>query len=195
MNTAYLVDLENIGMTPLCRHVQQHPDAEYVIFHSDGTPPPGHILEQLPDNVRVTFTDCKAGGNNAMDFCICAAAGRMSAYSAVKVRILSNDKGYDPMVHMLQGQGVRIAREPVTYRSKPADPGTGQHCVTDKAGITAVIRKNVPKKEFQDVLIQKISGAANRKEAYEICQALLPDNLAVDIYRKLRKYVPKEEEL
>lgn len=74
----YLVDLENIGTKFLFQHIEEHEKASYMIFYSDATSAPGIILEHISQDAAVTFVDCKTGGNNAMDFCICAAAGRLS---------------------------------------------------------------------------------------------------------------------
>lgn len=191
MNITYLVDLENIGLAALCRHANEHKDNEYIIFYSENTPDPGHILEHLPDMARVKFTDCKSGGHNAMDFCICVAAGKMSVYQTSKVRILSNDKGYDSMIHMLQEDGVRIAREKTGSEKEPAAEKTDSHIKQDdKRRLMAAIRKAAPKK-YQDLLMHRIPNAENRKEAYEMCQTVLPQNIAADVYRKLRKHIPK----
>ena len=158
MNIIYLVDLENICARPLYQYAEEHQDAEYIVFYSDNTSSPDSLLEGLPDTVRVTFIDCKTGGNNAMDFCICAIAGHLSVRRMVKIKILSNDKGYDQI---------------------------------DQQDIETVIKRNVPKK-YQGDLINAISNAIDRKEAHEMCQAILPGNIAVQTYRKLRKYIPKE---
>lgn len=189
MNITYLVDLENIGSKPLYKYIEEHQDGEYIIFYSDNTSSPATMLDELPDMLNVSFVYCKTGSNNAMDFCICAVAGKISAYRTKKMKILSNDKGYEPMVHMLQEQGIRITREDITYQPDivPVKP----LCDMDMGAIEDVIIKNVPNKYQRDML-KTIPKVISRKEAHEICQVILPKSLATEIYRKLRKHIPKE---
>lgn len=204
MNFTYLVDLENICAKPLYQYAKQHQDAEYIVFYSDNTSGPSSILEGLPDNVRVSFIDCRTGGNNAMDFCISTMAGRLSVNRMTKIKILSNDKGYDPMIRMLQEQGTRITREGVEYQhdrgeekepvpvENPSDSQIVDQLVdyANQQDIKDIIRKGVPKK-YQGQLTEAIISAIDRKEAHEMCQAILPNGLATSIYRKLRKHIPK----
>lgn len=195
VNTAgivYLVDLENVGTKLLCQHIRQHQDASYVIFYSDSTSAPDAILERIPETVSVTFTYCRTGGKNAMDFCICAAAGRMSVGTGAVMRILSNDKSYDLMFHMLHEQGIRISREIVAcQQAKGPDPSSANSDWRDNVPIIAAIKANVPKQYWNDV-IAVIPGAVSRKEAHEMLQAILPQKIVAGVYNKLKKHIPKE---
>lgn len=191
MNITYLVDLENIGTKPLCQYVVNHQEGEYIVFYSDNTSMPGTVLEELPDTISISFISCKTGGNNAMDFCICAMAGNLSAYKTRKIKILSNDKGYDTMIRMLQDQGTRITRECVTYNPEQEETPASDINNSNRFDIEDVIRKHVPKK-YQNEMMKAIPNVINRKEAHEMCQIILPKNLATDIYRKLRRYIPRE---
>lgn len=192
-NITYLVDLENIGTKALCQHIKRNADAEYVIFHSDSTSSPWSILEQAPDTLRISFIDCRGGGNNAMDFCICATAGRMSCQSGNYIVILSNDKGYDPMLYMLHHNGVRITREGIPGSQNTKTDGiieAKDHGSRENVSVVKAIRKEVPLK-YQDDVINALTMAANRKETYEMLQTILPQSIAVDIYHKLKTYIPK----
>lgn len=184
-NIVYLVDLENIGTSILCRHMGQYPDEKYIVFYSDATSDPSSVLSQIPEKVWVRFIYCRTGGNNAMDFCISAMAGRLTAGKGMTVRVLSNDKGYDPMIRMLQEYGIRIRREPATY-TQPTE-----QLSSDNPSVKGIIMSNVPR-QYQDDVLNAICGCVNRKEAYEILQAILPQQLAQDVYRKLRKHIAKE---
>lgn len=195
----YLVDLENIGTTILSEYIVQYPDAKYIVFYSDATVTPCSILDQAPVQTAIKFVNCKTGGNNAMDFCISAMAGRLTAVKGQVVKIMSNDKGYDPMLHMLQEYGVRIKREAVTYPSivKASDQleesgQQNQNLIMNEALITTI--KNIVPKKYQADVLRVIPGAANRKAAHELLQTILPQSLVQEIYRKLRKYIPKEVE-
>lgn len=190
MNVTYLVDLENIGTKSLYQHVKDNLEEEYLIFYSNSTSTPNSMLKHLPDMLNVSFIDCKSGGNNAMDFCISMMAGKLSTNRYRKLRILSSDKGYDPMVCMLQEQGVRIERESVTYQSETENV----HLPVEEPNeytLRNAIRKYVPKK-YQNDMAKAIVNVISRKEAHEICQAILPKSMATDVYKKLRKYIPKE---
>lgn len=191
-DTVYLVDLENVGPKPLCQHVEHHQDARYIIFYSDSTSGPGFILEQVSETLQVSFVNCKTGGNNAMDFCISAMAGKLAADVRKKVKILSNDKGYDPMICMLQEQGVRISRE-ATYQPKPETTESQKTSQTPKDNLLLIstIRKNVPK-QYQADVVNALSGTISRKEAHEMLQTILPQKMVPDIYKKLKKHIPKE---
>lgn len=193
----YLVDLENVGTKVVCRHAECHKDAKYVIFHSDNTSTPGAMLDSLPQELDVRFVDCRSGGNNAMDFCICALAGQLSREPGKLIRILSDDKGYDPVLHMLHQQGVRIIREGSTYQQ---DAGSDNTKAVQKeeipkyrenVPIIRAIRACVPKK-YQNDVIAVLPGAISRKEAHEMLQAVLPQRMVQDVYRKLKKHIPQE---
>lgn len=195
-NVIYLVDLENIGTKALCQHIKRNAEAEYIVFHSDSTSTPWSILEQIPDMLKITFVDCKGGGNNAMDFCISATAGRMSCQPGIRIIILSDDKGYDSMLYMLHHKGVRITREGVPGSQKVKtdedvlikDRGPREHVPIIKA-----IRKEVPRK-YQEDVIDILPGAINRTEAYEMLQAILPSDIATSIYHKLKIHIPRVKE-
>lgn len=191
MNLTYLVDLENIGIKPLRQYVEHGQEGEYIIFYSDNTPMPGALLEQLPDNIHIAFVNCRTGGNNAMDFCICAMAGKLSTDRTGKIKILSNDKGYDAMVRMLQEQGTRITRDGVMSHPEQREEPSQSTRSIDENGIAAIIQKNVPKK-YQNMLQNEMLHVMSRKEAHEICQAVLPKSLATEVYRKIKKFIPKE---
>lgn len=181
----YLVDFENIGGKALYQHIEQHSEAEYVIFCSDATATPESVMTHLPLLSRVQFVNCRTGENNAMDFCICAMAGRLSVHHRSWIKILSKDRGYDAMLHLLQEQGIRILRETVESKAE-----TGIKSPKDTPLFLA-IRSNVPKK-YQEEVLNVLSGAVSRKEAHEMLQAVLPAKMASNIYQKLRKHIPKK---
>ena len=186
--TIYLVDLENIGQTLLYEQIESEPKSTYIIFYSIATLAPGAILEHIPEDVDVKFVDCYSGGNNAMDFCICAAAGRLSIEHGCSIRILSDDKGYDPMLNMLHQEGIRISRKKAGNNvSVNGDPGPREH-----VPIIRAIRQNVPKK-YQDDCIAVLPGAPNRKRAHEMLQSILPPEIVAGTYKKLKKHIPKEK--
>lgn len=189
----YLVDLENIGSKGLYQHVKQHLNAEYIIFYSDTTTTPGLILDQVAKDLHVTFVDCKTGSNNAMDFCICAMAGRLSINQKKILRILSDDKGYDPMLHILQQQGVCIRRENSSYpqTSNETSPFNINPKQSENIPIIKEIRACVPKK-YQDDIIAELPSAVNRKQAHEILQRNLPQKMVPEIHKRLKKFIPKE---
>lgn len=192
----YLVDLENIGHKILYQYVENHQNTQYIVFYSENTVSPETILEHIPVSVQVTFIDCKTGANNAMDFCICAMAGQLSADSGKQIAILSDDKGYDAMLHMLSTQGIRISRkstgqsEPAKKKTKEKNSSKTKNKQNDQS-LAAAIRKNVPK-QYQENLIIAMSKVTNKSDAHEVCQAILPQKMVSDIYGKLKKYIPKE---
>lgn len=192
--TIYLVDLENIGVKILPRHMEQHSDSRYIIFYSDSTAMPGVILEQVPQTVRIQFIYCRTGGNNAMDFCISAMAGRLAAVPKVMIKILSNDKGYDPMIHMLQEQGSRIERVIAEYVVTDTSNDDTSVIIDDvrKEALINAIKRNT-EKCYWDRLIKILPDARNRSEAHEMMQAVLPNKMISDLYKKLKKFIPKGE--
>lgn len=183
----YLVDLENVGVNFLYQHVQRNADAEYVVFCSESTALPGTVLDNVPDGLSVSFIDCRNGEANAMDFCICAMAGRLSG-NGRPMRILSNDKGYDPMVDMMHRQGIRIKREAAPRHVPVPDGVAGQTVSTSLIG---AVYTNVPKK-YQQAVIEALPGICTRKKMHEALQAALPTKLVADVYKKLKKHIPKE---
>lgn len=183
-----LIDLENIGTTAMHHYIESHKGCEYIIFHSDSTSAPGAILEKIPDDVKVSFVDCRSGGNNAMDFCICAMAGLL-AQDERKMAIVSDDKGYDAILYMLHQRGIRINRE--TTPTHPSSANGEIPAWRENVPIIKAIRACVPK-QYQNDVIAVLPGAVSRKEAHEMLQAILPQKSATEAYNKLKKHIPKE---
>lgn len=184
--TIYLVDLENIGIKALYHHIKENEESEYIIFHSDATPSPGIILEHVPDTLPVTFVDCRSGGNNAMDFCISAMAGKLSFIAGQRIVILSDDHGYDPVLYMLHQKGTRIVRQGVGTGDRKKEHGSKENTAVVKA-----IRESVPKK-YQEEIIAVLPSAVSRAQAHEMLQTILPQKMVADVYKKLKKHIPKE---
>lgn len=189
-NTIYLVDLENVGTKVLFQHAEEHKSASYIVFYSDSTSGPGTILEHLPMETQVTFVNCHSGGDNAMDFCICATAGRLSTERKM-LKILSNDKGYDPMLRMFHEEGIRIAREVTACQATKEDKDVRIQPWQDNIPIVKAIRGCVPK-QYQDEVIMTLPGAPSRARAHEMLQAILPQKMVPEVYKKLKKHIPKE---
>lgn len=187
----YLVDLENVGTKLLYQHVEHNKNAEYVVFCSESTSSPSVILENVPADLKISFVDCETHVANAMDFCISAEAGRLSTNSDRLIRILSDDKGYDPMLHMLHRKGVRIVRE-TTYEPVKKDMTPINEEQKENTALIKAIRTNVPQKYQKDVLAV-LPDALSRKEAHEMLQAILPDKMVSGIYKKLKKQIPQEK--
>lgn len=191
-NKACLVDLENVGANALYQYINGHQDCEYIIFHSDNTPSPGVILEEIPETVKVSFVDCRSGGNNAMDFCICAMAGMLAKDGCI-MKILSNDKGYDPILYMLHQRGIRIKRENTPEHLSAANIPAHKDIPEwrENVPIIKAIRSSVPR-QYQNEVIAVLPGAVSRKEAHEMLQAILPQKIVAETYRKLKKHIPRE---
>lgn len=187
----YLIDLENVGTKLLYQHVEHNKNAEYVVFCSESTSSPSVILENVPADLKISFIDCETHAANAMDFCISAEAGRLSTNSDRLIRILSDDKGYDPMLHMLHRKGVRIVRE-TTYEPAKKDMTPINEEQKENAALIKAIRTNVPQRYQKDVLAV-LPNALSRKEAHEMLQAILPDKMVSGIYKKLKKQIPQEK--
>lgn len=183
VKTIYLVDLENIGQTALYDFVKQNPEEEFVIFYSDKTTSPGIILEHVPENLIISFVLCESGSDNAMDFCICTTAGLIASKDFQKIVIISDDKGYDPAVHMLQQKGMRIKRE----NTAQADDGQ-MPCLNGR--ITKVVFENVPKR-YQNEVFEALKNVSGRKAVHEMLQKIMPQTTAAETYNKLKKYIPK----
>ena len=47
-------------------------------------------------------------------------------------------------------------------------------------------------KKYQNDVIAVLPGAISRKEAHEMLQAVLPQRMVQDVYRKLKKHIPQE---
>lgn len=192
--TTYLVDLENIGPGALFQHMEKHQESEYVVFYSDATAEPGTLLRHISVFSGVRFVDCRDGGNNAMDFCICAMAGQFSTDRGLTVVILSGDKGYDPMIRMLNDQGTRISREPLANQPLKVTVSSGEKERIDKRSareqLPAVktVRASVQKK-YQDEVIEAVLGAAGKQAFHEELQTILPTKQVQGVYKKLKKYV------
>lgn len=187
----YLVDLENIGTRTLYKHIGSHPGAWYFVFYSDSTPGPGQMLENIPVMVQVSFVDCKSGSNNAMDFCISAMAGKLSADIRKPMMILSDDKGYDPMLLLLNRQGIRIGRESTGHQASCDGNQEKAPMAQDMSPLVRAVRANVPK-QYQDDLVASLTDGMCRSDMHEACQRILPEKMVSDIYKKLKKHIPKE---
>lgn len=185
----YLVDLENVGANFLYQHAHAHAESEYIVFCSESTPTPGTVLHHVPEALDISFVDCHNDGKNAMDFCISAMAGVLSACGR-PMRILSGDKGYDAIFGMLHRQGVRIEREEPRHHAV-LPKGAGGSPLVDNTSLTGAVYKHVPK-AYQQAVIAMLPDVYDRKGMHEALQAALPTKLVAATYKKLKKHIPKE---
>ena len=87
---------------------------------------------------------------------------------------------------------MRISRENTAYQPESViDPPENNQQWRENIPIIKAIREHVPK-QYQQEMIAVLPGAINKKEAHEMLQIILPQKMVADIYKKLKKYIPKE---
>lgn len=112
MKQVFLVDVENVSRYALLKMASADGarDCWFFLFYSENTISPERILKGLPEKLIIRFFFCREG-KNAMDFCIMAKAGQLSAlHPNAEYVIVSNDRGYDPGIRMLQEDGRHVFR-------------------------------------------------------------------------------------
>lgn len=109
----YLVDTENIGsrwMT-LCETFSKYD--KLLLFHTNEAMK--FTFEDMrylqPYMSQVHMIHCYNGTPNALDFQLCAVNGYLfAADKESEYVIVSNDSGYDRMIHFMKGMGQNISR-------------------------------------------------------------------------------------
>lgn len=126
MKTIYLIDYENIQNDVIERlQTMYHHEIQpyYLVFYTEHTQKPGKLLEELPDDVTVSFQHCYCNSDNALDFQLTTTLGQLTTrYPRNKYVIVSNDRGYTPAIQMLQDQGYRVFQEILPHTSKQTAP-------------------------------------------------------------------------
>lgn len=142
MKHIYLIDYENTAPNILTTLAAISPqDSWYYLFYSEMTKQPEWIMSHLPDkSIILKLINCHVGSQNAMDFQIVAMAGYISALHPNAIYIIvSNDKGYDAPIQMMQENGIRIFRTPPTVKKDPSmmDLKTLYHACIERGMIAA----------------------------------------------------------
>ena len=85
MKTIYLIDYENIQNDVIERLQTMYPHAiqpYYLVFYTEHTQKPGKLLEELPDDVTVSFQHCYCNSDNALDFQLMTTLGQLRLHTS-----------------------------------------------------------------------------------------------------------------
>ena len=117
MRRYFYVDTENLGYAYWSKHLSDLTKNDTVIFmiseKTSGVPLYFALTEigKLLNSCTVKTISCHNGTPNAMDFCLVTTLGRfIERAPKSKHIILSEDTGYDAVIHMLTEDGFIICR-------------------------------------------------------------------------------------
>lgn len=105
-----LVDYENVGQVEL-EAIPEHVHVLFFFGASQRSVPTGLLKGALKLGKRFVAIDIEGRGKNALDFHIAFYLGECLATSPRQhCSILSNDKGFDPLIKHLLGRGFTVRR-------------------------------------------------------------------------------------
>lgn len=110
MSKTYLVDSENVGENWI--DLLNYEDDRFFIFYTDHSPRIDYeyVIKLVNSKNKLEFIKCFVG-NNALDFQLVSYLGYLLRPEEVgEMIIVSNDTGFDAVVHFWKDQGVDIKR-------------------------------------------------------------------------------------
>jgi hypothetical protein len=179
----FLVDFENVPGVDLSRI-----DAECRVIVFTGASQKSVPLELVTATQRfgerLEWRRVDASGHNALDFFIACELGRVQANgNSTKCTVLSNDKGFDPLLRYLNAIGIKCQRIGTQPTAKP-NPKPAPKPIAVTANFNRVLeilgkseKKSRPRKH--KTLAQAISSLFQKKiskaEVEEIIAKMLKD--------------------
>lgn len=161
----YFLDFENLQSTEAELEKFIDDSCEIYLFHGihQNNFPVFWIKIASQLGSRLHIIQLKESANNALDFFISYYIGKLSANDNLAFNIVSNDKGYDPLIDHLTEEGRMIQR---IARQKPSNIMAKPKIVTSedidpqliKLAKTALSRSNRPK--HKEKLINIIKSSA-----------------------------------
>lgn len=179
----YLVDFENVPGVDLSKIAT---DCKVIIFTgvNQKSIPVELVTATQRFGDRLQWRRLDASGHNALDFFIACELGRVQASGTGTIcTVLSNDKGFDPLLRYLNSVGVRCKRigtQPIAKsKPKPAPkPTSPPKPVVDPANFNRAIeilgkseKKARPRKH--KTLVQAISSFFQKKLSQAQVEAII----------------------
>lgn len=206
MKHIYFIDFENTNNQILdILHECTPKDSWYFIFYSDETQGPEWILRKAPEGMCVRFIPCENGKTNSLDFQLMAKVGQCTAiYRNARYIIVSNDKGYDGAIHMLQREGVRIFRESAPTGLVSHDKRKERQETFDRNPIYQIARQACNRAgcpRYTDLLYHRLKKLKNQDlkgknilvEVHTIVQSTVKMKYTSDVYAELKPYYTKQQ--
>ena len=133
--TYVMVDYENVQ--PSVIRFAMQPETHFIVFvgHQQDRVNFGLASVLQPLGERAQYVKIHGIGANALDFHIALFIGKISACDPnASFVVISNDKGYDPIIQYLNANGTKIERHAMPAELKPTSqpkhqvPTKSRHC-------------------------------------------------------------------
>lgn len=118
----YFLDFENLQSTESELENILDDTCEIYLFHGahQNNFPAFWVKTAIELGQRLHIVQLKESANNALDFLIAYYIGKLSHEADYAFHIISNDKGYDPLIDHLTEQGRNIDR--ISRQKQPSEP-------------------------------------------------------------------------
>jgi hypothetical protein len=178
----FLVDFENVPSVDLSEIGEE---CRVIVFTgaSQKSVPLDLVAAVEKFGGRLEWRRVDANGKNALDFFIACELGRVQALADdTACTVLSNDKGFDPLLRHLNSVGVKCQRVGTLLATKPA-AGSASRAATDPSQYARVLevlgkseKKTRPRK--MKTLGQFISSLFQKKINKDVVKKIIADMLA-----------------
>ena len=167
MATIYYIDSENVGDSWI--DLLDDADSRFLVFYTEHSPRIAYsqAIKLLNASNKPEFVECYEG-NNGLDFQLVSYMGyELHADNSNEMIIVSNDTGFDAVVHFWMERGMKVKRV-ARSNSSNSQPIEKKEPVSDNELFTSSLSVDVA---------EKINGV-EKKELYTIINCIGADELS-----------------
>jgi len=167
MATIYYIDSENVGDSWI--ELINEPDSRFLVFYTGHSPRIAYpqVIQLMNAANRPEFVECFEG-NNGLDFQLVSYMGyELRENNSNEMVIVSNDTGFDTVVHFWTERGMKVKRVPRST-SNNSQPVEKKEPVSDGKAVT----------DFPSVDVSAKICGVDCKELYTIINCIGKGNPA-----------------
>lgn len=161
MSKIYYVDSENVGDVWINLYLQDNEESKFLIFYTNRTPRIDYeCLVTLMNTAKqnLEFIKC-CEGNNALDFQLVTYLGYvLHEESEAEIVILSNDTGFDAVVHFWKERGRKILRLKAKNIEENSDHQEGMENTEEECVTASLVEE---KKQISGVDVKELYTVIN----------------------------------
>lgn len=158
MAKIYFIDSENVGDSWI--ELLEEADSRFIVFYTGHSPRIAYpqAIQLMDAANKPEFVACYEG-NNGLDFQLVSYLGyELHADNTNEMVIVSNDTGFDVVVHFWMDRGMNIIRIPLSNASntqnlKINEPVSDDECITDSLSVEVAEKiSGIDKREFYTII-------------------------------------------
>lgn len=158
MAIIYFVDSENVGDRWI--DLLEEPDSQFFVFYTGKSPRIAYsqVIQLMNATNKPKFFECYEG-NNGLDFQLVSYLGyELHADNTNEMVIVSNDTGFDAVVHFWVARGMKVRRCSLSNTSNTQilevkQPVSDDECITDSLSVEVTGNINgIDKRELYTII-------------------------------------------